>query len=209
MVDAVKKHSSAEVVMSLGVPTVLSDDTSGIAAAVEMAKGADEVILAVGTDLSWAHEEHDADNITFTAAQAQLISQVAEAAKKPVVVVTYTATPLDLTEVMANEKVGAILHVGQPSVTVVGVGELLFGKTSPAGRTVQTIYPVCRNGWQRCFCMCVAGLSGVSFCGAGRVRRHGLHLRLQHAPCTHALPCAPLHVRSAADGSSRRVDGCS
>ena len=170
---------------------MLSDDTSGIAAAVEMAKGADEVILAVGTDLSWAHEEHDADNITFTAAQAQLISQVAEAAKKPVVVVTYTATPLDLTEVMANEKVGAILHVGQPSVTVVGVGELLFGKPSPAGRTVQTIYPVCRNGWQRCFCMCVAGLSGVSFCGAGRVRRHGLHLRLQHAPCTHALPCDP------------------
>ena len=157
MVDAVKKHSSAEVVMSLGVPTVLSDDTSGIAAAVEMAKGADEVILAVGTDLSWAHEEHDADNITFTAAQAQLISQVAEAAKKPVVVVTYTATPLDLTEVMANEKVGAILHVGQPSVTVVGVGELLFGKTSPAGRTVQTIYPVCRNGCDRDASACGRG----------------------------------------------------
>ena len=58
MVDAVKKHSSAEVVMSLGVPTVLSDDTSGIAAAVEMAKGADEVILAVGTDLSWV-SRHD------------------------------------------------------------------------------------------------------------------------------------------------------
>ena len=164
MVDAVKKHSSAEVVMSLGVPTVLSDDTSGIAAAVEMAKGADEVILAVGTDLSWAHEEHDADNITFTAAQAQLISQVAEAAKKPVVVVTYTATPLDLTEVMANEKVGAILHVGQPSVTVVGVGELLFGKTSPAGRTVQTIYPVCRNGCDRDASAC-AWLSGASFVG--------------------------------------------
>ena len=178
MVDAVKKHSSAEVVMSLGVPTVLSDDTSGIAAAVEMAKGADEVILAVGTDLSWAHEEHDADNITFTAAQAQLISQVAEAAKKPVVVVTCkssrslcvffqevskkrffpdTATPLDLTEVMANEKVGAILHVGQPSVTVVGVGELLFGKTSPAGRTVQTIYPVCRNGCDRDASACARG----------------------------------------------------
>ena len=34
-----------------------------------------------------------------------------------------------------------VLHVGQPSVTVVGVGELLFGKASPAGRTVQTIYP--------------------------------------------------------------------
>ena len=78
-------------------------------------------------------------------------------AKKPVVVVTYTATPLDLTEVMANEKVGAILHVGQPSVTVVGVGELLFGKTSPAGRTVQTIYPVCRNGCDRDASACARG----------------------------------------------------
>merc|ERR1711957_99905 len=38
-------------------------------------------------------------------------------------------------------KIGAVLHVGQPSTTIVGVGELLFGKTSPAGRTVQTIYP--------------------------------------------------------------------
>lgn len=34
-----------------------------------------------------------------------------------------------------------MLHVGQPSVTILGAGELLFGKTSPAGRTVQTVYP--------------------------------------------------------------------
>jgi hypothetical protein len=58
-----------------------------------------------------------------------------------VIVVTFTATPLDLTSVLANKKVGAVLHVGQPSVTVVGVGELLFGLASPAGRTVQTVYP--------------------------------------------------------------------
>jgi len=51
--------------------------------------------------------------------------------------VTFTATPLDISAHMANPKIGAILHVGQPSVTVVGVGELLFGTTSPAGRTVQ------------------------------------------------------------------------
>eukprot|EP01048_Picozoa_sp_COSAG05_P005653 COSAG05_NODE_342_length_11038_cov_5.604662_6_plen_415_part_00 len=139
--DAVTKHSSAAVQVALGVPNVLSSDTSGIAAAVAMAKTVDEVILAVGTDLSWAHEEHDAQNITFTDAQAELISQVAAAAKKPVILVTFTATPLDLTAQMANPKIGAILHVGQPSLTVVGVGEILFGKTSPAGRTVQTIYP--------------------------------------------------------------------
>ena len=120
---------------------MLSNDTSGIAAAVAMAKDADEVILAVGTDLSWAHEEHDADSITYTDAQMQLITQVAAAAKKPVILIQFTATPLDLTAVLANAKIGAVLHVGQPSSTVVGVGEILFGKTSPAGRTVQTIYP--------------------------------------------------------------------
>jgi beta-glucosidase-like glycosyl hydrolase len=140
MVDAVTQHSSSKVVTTLGVPNVLSDDTSGIAAAVEMAKAADVVILAVGTDLTWAHEEHDADTITFTDAQSQLIEQVAAAAKKTVLV-TFTATPLDLTAQIANPKINSILHVGQPSVTVVGVGEILFGKTSPAGRTVQTIYP--------------------------------------------------------------------
>jgi hypothetical protein len=38
------------------------------------------------------------------------------------------------------------MHVGQPSVTVVGVGALLFGKVSPAGRTVQTVYPAAYQG---------------------------------------------------------------
>ena len=69
MADAVEKHSSAKATIMAGVPTVLSSDTSGIAAAVALAKTVDEVILAVGTDLTWAHEEHDAQNITFTDAQ--------------------------------------------------------------------------------------------------------------------------------------------
>ena len=43
------------------------------------------VRAAVGTDLTWAHEEHDATSIAFTDAQAQLIKQVADAAKKPVI----------------------------------------------------------------------------------------------------------------------------
>ena len=38
LIDAVTQHSSAKVVTTLGVPNVLSEDTSGIAAAVEMAK---------------------------------------------------------------------------------------------------------------------------------------------------------------------------
>ena len=140
MIDAVTEHSSQKVITALGVPSVSSSDTSGIAAAVEMAKTADVVILAVGTDLTWAHEEHDASSMSFTQAQAELIANVSAAAKKTILV-TFTATPLDLTEQMANPNINAIMHVGQPSVTIVGVGELIFGKQSPAGRLVQTIYP--------------------------------------------------------------------
>jgi len=57
-----------------------------------------------------------------------LIEQVAAAAKKPIVVVLLTATPLDVSALLANPKVGAVLHTGQPSVTVLGISELLFGK---------------------------------------------------------------------------------
>jgi hypothetical protein len=141
MADAVTKHSHAAAHVVLGVPSVLSSNTSAIAAAVQAAALSDEVILAVGTDLTWAHEEHDAQNITFTDAQSSLISAVAQAAKKPVVLCVYTATPLDLTHQIANPKIGAIVHVGQPSVNIVGLGELLFGHKSPAGRMVQTVYP--------------------------------------------------------------------
>lgn len=139
-IDAVAKHAS-KVVSVPGVPSALSNDVSGIPAAVAMAKAADTVVLVVGTDLKWASEGHDASNITFTDAQLMLFEQVAAVVKKPLVIILMTAVPLDISAMLKSDKVGAILHVGQPSVTVLGAGDLLFGKASPAGRAIQTIYP--------------------------------------------------------------------
>lgn len=140
MVDAVQQYVP-NTVTAPGVPDVSSDNTTLIAAAVALAQQVDVVILAVGTDLSVAAEGHDAVNITFSNGQIALISQVAAAVKQPVVVVTLTAVPLDLTPILSIPNIGAILHVGQPSVTTLGVGDVLFGKKSPAGRLVQTILP--------------------------------------------------------------------
>ena len=56
---------------------------------------------------------HDAKTIVFSDAQKQLIANVTAVAKKPVVVVLLTATPLDISELIADPKVGAILHAGQ------------------------------------------------------------------------------------------------
>lgn len=140
LVDAVSKGGQVKTESIAGVPSVLSEDQSGIDAAVEMAKKVDTVLLAVGTDLSWAAEGHDAKNISFTTAQSVLIQRVAAAAKKPVVIVMFTAVPLDISEILANPKVGAVLHLGQPSVAVMGIAPILYGESSPAGRTIQTIY---------------------------------------------------------------------
>ena len=127
LVDAIQQFVPLTAAY-LGVPNVTSTDESGIPDAVKAAKSADQVVLAVGTDLTWAMEGHDAESIAFTDAQAKLIKDVSTAASKPVVLVLFTATPLDLSDVLANDNIGAILYVGQPSVTIFGAGDLLFGE---------------------------------------------------------------------------------
>ena len=145
-IDAVRKYAD-HVVTTPGVPNATcgwnrkQKCDAGIPAAVAMAKAVDSVILVVGTDLKTGSEGIDAKNISITDAQTTLIQQTAAAAKRPIVVLLLTAFPLDISALLSNPKVGAILHTGQPSVTIMGVAELLFGKTSPAGRTIQTIYP--------------------------------------------------------------------
>eukprot|EP00928_Gymnodinium_smaydae_P002319 TRINITY_DN10828_c0_g5_i1.p1 TRINITY_DN10828_c0_g5~~TRINITY_DN10828_c0_g5_i1.p1 ORF type:complete len:818 (-),score=103.93 TRINITY_DN10828_c0_g5_i1:292-2631(-) len=140
MVDAVQQHVPATVT-TLGVPSVSSDDIRGIHSAVAMAKSVDAVVLVIGTDLTLAHEEMDATGISLSKAQLRLVSEVADASSKPVVVVTLTALPVDISAILSNPKVGAVLHLGQPSVQTLGAGDVLFGLRSPAGKTIQTIYP--------------------------------------------------------------------
>ena len=139
-VDAVKEHAST-VSAVMGVPSVTSDDMSGIPAAVAAAKAADDVVLVVGQDGTIEHEGHDRVSIALSPAQSALIKAVSAVAKKPVVVLILTGGAVDVADMLANDKVGAIIHAGQPSVTVSGAGDLIFGKAVPAGRMVQQILP--------------------------------------------------------------------
>eukprot|EP01052_Picozoa_sp_SAG31_P011239 SAG31_NODE_632_length_13389_cov_4.818360_10_plen_518_part_00 len=140
MVDAIAQHV-ADAQYVAGLPTTLSMDISGVPAAVAAAEKADVVVLALGTDLSSAHEEMDAVNISLPWGQLALLSAVTNASKSPVVVVMLTAVPLDISSILHNDKVGAVVHAGQPSVQTLGIGDVLFGLRSPAGRLIQTIYP--------------------------------------------------------------------
>jgi len=142
----VQQHVASTVVGLRGVPSVGSNDTSGIAAAAAAAAAADLVIMVVGSDLSLEVEGQDRLSIAFSDAQLALISAVAEAAKGPIVVQVHSGGAMDVAPLLANPKVGAVVHAGQPSVQVPGVGDVLFGRTpdgravAPAGRMSQTIY---------------------------------------------------------------------
>ena len=130
-----------------GVPSVGSSDQSGIAAAAAAAGAADLVIMQVGSDLSLEAEGHDRTSIAFSDAQLALIAAVTAAAKGQVVVQIHSGGAMDVSPLLANAKVGAILHAGQPSVQVVGAGDIMFGKTLdgrsvvPAARMSQMTYP--------------------------------------------------------------------
>jgi hypothetical protein len=141
-VDAVQQYVTTARFVK-GVKGVTVNDTSGIANASAVAKASDATILVLGTDLTTAHEGHDATDLSLSSSQLQLAESVATAAAgKPVVAVIMSAVPLDISPLIANKNIGAILYVGQPSVQTLGVGDVLFGVVSPAGRMVQTLYPV-------------------------------------------------------------------
>ena len=140
MVDAVQQYVNDTSYLA-GLDTTLSTNLSGIPAAAALAQKSDAVVLCVGTDLSSAHEEMDATNVSFPAGQWALVQAVAAASAKPITVVIMTAVPLDITKLLALTNVGAVLHAGQPSVQTLGIGDVIFGEKAPAGRLIQTVMP--------------------------------------------------------------------
>ena len=141
------------------MPSVGSNDQSGIAAAATAAGAADLVIMMIGSDLVLEQEGHDRTTIGFTAAQLALVTAVANAAKSPVIAVVFSGGAMDVSPLLANPKVGAIFWVGQPSVQIGAIGDLLFGRTldgrqySPAGRMNQVRASACAP-------VCVCGTGG-------------------------------------------------
>ena len=144
--DAITQHVPGAAGIK-GVPSVGSGNTSGIAAAAAAAAAADLVILQVGSNLDLECEGQDRTSIAFSDAQLALIAAVTAAAKVQVVVQVHSGGAMDVSPLLANAKVGAILHAGQPSVQVVGAGDIMFGVTLdgrpvvPAARMSQMTYP--------------------------------------------------------------------
>jgi hypothetical protein len=104
-------------------------------------------VLTIGSNRDLETEGNDRTVIAFSTAQLALVAAVAAAAKGPVVALVQSGGAMDISPLLANDRIGAVLVAGQPSVQVVAAGDIIFGKTldgravAPAARMSQMTYP--------------------------------------------------------------------
>ncbi|KAG0496495.1 hypothetical protein HPP92_001186 [Vanilla planifolia] len=85
-----------------------------IFSAMEAAKNADATLIFVGLDLSVEAEWIDRTDLLLPGYQTQLIRQVADVSKGPVVLVVLSGGVVDIEFAESNPKVGAIIWAGYP-----------------------------------------------------------------------------------------------
>ncbi|KAL3504711.1 hypothetical protein ACH5RR_034552 [Cinchona calisaya] len=116
--------------------------SAAISDAVKIAKEADYVILVMGLDQGEERESRDREVLTLPGQQESLITAVAKAAKKPVVLVLFCGGPVDVSFAKYDPKIGSIFWAGYPGQAGgIALSEIIFGDHNPGGRLPITWYP--------------------------------------------------------------------
>lgn len=107
-------------------------DRSGISEAVEKARNADVVIMAIGEDAFQTGEGRSQANIGFAGLQNELLEKVYEV-NKNIVLVLFNGRPMDIT--WAAENVPAIVEAWQlGSESGNAIADVLTGEYNPSGK---------------------------------------------------------------------------
>ncbi|MFS7912896.1 putative glycosidase [Helianthus anomalus] len=116
--------------------------SASINEAVQVAKNTDYVVLFMGLDQGEEREDFDRDNLVLPGQQQALITAVAKAAKKPVVLVMICGGPVDISFAKRDPKIGGILWGGYPGESGgIALAETIFGDHNPGGKLPMTWYP--------------------------------------------------------------------
>ncbi|XP_006858943.2 beta-xylosidase/alpha-L-arabinofuranosidase 1 [Amborella trichopoda] len=109
--------------------------------AVTAAKNADATILLMGIDLSVEAEGRDRNDLLLPGYQHQLISEIADAAKGPVILVILSAGGVDISFAMDNPNVSAVVWAGYPGGEGGrAIADVIYGHYNPGGRLPITWY---------------------------------------------------------------------
>ncbi|WP_438028928.1 glycoside hydrolase family 3 N-terminal domain-containing protein [Sorangium sp. So ce233] len=133
IVDGIRELAPAgcEVVHAAGC-SVVSEDESGIAAAVELARGADVVVLVVGDRIEFIGETKSTATLELMGGQRALADAIARAGV-PTVVVLVNSKPL----VLPRSVLGAAALFEAFNPGMMGgraVAEAIFGRLNPSGK---------------------------------------------------------------------------
>ncbi|MDH5823480.1 beta-glucosidase BglX [Luteimonas sp. RD2P54] len=111
---------------------IRNGDTSGIAAAVHLARQADVVILMLGEDHEMSAEANNRTSLDLPGAQRRL-AQAVHATGKPVVAVLFGGRPLSVN--WLDQNVPSILMAWFPGVEAGNaLADVLFGDHAPSGK---------------------------------------------------------------------------
>ena len=106
--------------------------SASIENAVDVAKQADYVVLVMGLDQTQEREKYDRLDLVLPGKQEQLITGVAKAAKKPVVLVLLCGGPVDISFAKGSSNIGSILWAGYPGEAGgAAIAETIFGDHNP------------------------------------------------------------------------------
>ncbi|KAE8675646.1 putative beta-D-xylosidase 6 [Hibiscus syriacus] len=110
--------------------------------AILTAKEADFVIVVAGLDLSQETEDLDRVSLLLPGKQMALVSSVAAASDRPIILVLTGGGPLDVSFAEGNPNVASILWVGYPGEAGgKALADVVFGDFNPGGRLPMTWYP--------------------------------------------------------------------
>ncbi|KAK9084422.1 hypothetical protein Scep_030893 [Stephania cephalantha] len=131
--DGLAKY--ANVTYAQGCENVLCENGSYIEEAKQAATNADATVLFVGLDLTVEAESLDRTDLYLPGSQTDLINQVTDASKGPVILVILSAGGVDVSFAQENEKIKSIIWAGFPGQEGgSAIADVIFGKYNPGGR---------------------------------------------------------------------------
>ncbi|OMP01678.1 hypothetical protein COLO4_11676 [Corchorus olitorius] len=136
------KGYANQALYASGCSDVPCESDAGFDEAILIAKKADFVIVIAGLDLSQETEDHDRVSLLLPGKQMDLVSSVAAASKRPIILVLTGGGPLDVSFAEQDPNIASILWIGYPGEAGgKALAQVIFGDFNPGGRLPMTWYP--------------------------------------------------------------------
>lgn len=121
---------------------ISSQNESGFAEAIELARSADIVFFIGGHDQSIESEGRDRNSITLPDIQLSLIRQLEKVVRSPLHVVIMSGSSIDLSYIRDSPQCASLIWAGYPGQAGgSAIASVVFGQYNPAGRLPITFYP--------------------------------------------------------------------